>query len=95
MLAFSRKEAVLRRGRHKPQENVPCVLPSSPLRRRVPPKFYGGTGQAVSWLREDLVALGDDLTLFPRSIRSSPRANPCVPQRAELAACAVTSAVTS
>ncbi|OGA25879.1 MAG: glycosyl transferase, partial [Betaproteobacteria bacterium RIFCSPLOWO2_02_FULL_65_24] len=36
----------------------------SPLFESVPPKFYGGTERVVSWLTEELVALGHDVTLF-------------------------------
>jgi hypothetical protein len=30
----------------------------------VPPKLYGGTERVVSWLTEELIALGHDVTLF-------------------------------
>lgn len=36
----------------------------APLYERVPPKFYGGTERIVSWLTEELVAMGHDVTLF-------------------------------
>jgi glycosyltransferase involved in cell wall biosynthesis len=36
----------------------------APLEERVPPKFYGGTERVVSWLTEELVALGHEVTLF-------------------------------
>jgi glycosyltransferase involved in cell wall biosynthesis len=36
----------------------------APLTEAVPPKFYGGTERVVSWLTEELVALGHDVTLF-------------------------------
>jgi glycosyltransferase involved in cell wall biosynthesis len=36
----------------------------APLAERVPPKFYGGTERVVSWLTEELVALGHEVTLF-------------------------------
>jgi glycosyltransferase involved in cell wall biosynthesis len=36
----------------------------APLTEAVPPKLYGGTERVVSWLTEDLVALGHDVTLF-------------------------------
>jgi glycosyltransferase involved in cell wall biosynthesis len=35
-----------------------------PLFEAVPPKFYGGTERVVSWLTEELVALGHEVTLF-------------------------------
>jgi glycosyltransferase involved in cell wall biosynthesis len=36
----------------------------APLTEAVPPKTYGGTERVVSWLTEELVALGHDVTLF-------------------------------
>ena len=36
----------------------------SPLWEAVPPKLYGGTERVVSFLTEELVALGHDVTLF-------------------------------
>ena len=36
----------------------------SPLIESTPPKFYGGTERMVSWLTEELVRQGHDVTLF-------------------------------
>ena len=36
----------------------------APLTEAVPPKFYGGTERVVSFLTEELVAMGHDVTLF-------------------------------
>jgi glycosyltransferase involved in cell wall biosynthesis len=36
----------------------------APLAESVPPKLYGGTERVVSWLTEELVGLGHDVTLF-------------------------------
>jgi glycosyltransferase involved in cell wall biosynthesis len=36
----------------------------APLTEAVPPKFYGGTERVVSYLTEELVSLGHDVTLF-------------------------------
>jgi glycosyltransferase involved in cell wall biosynthesis len=36
----------------------------APLFESVPPKLYGGTERIVSWLTEDLVRLGHEVTLF-------------------------------
>src|ERR1700722_1734266 len=36
----------------------------APLTEAVPPKLYGGTERVVSWVTEELVALGHDVTLF-------------------------------
>jgi glycosyltransferase involved in cell wall biosynthesis len=70
----------------------------APLAESVPPKLYGGTERVVSWLTDELVGLGHDVTLFasgdsrtraslvpvcPRALRlSRPRSDPA-------AACAV------
>src|ERR1700739_833859 len=36
----------------------------APLTETVPPKLYGGTERVVSWLTEELIALGHEVTLF-------------------------------
>jgi hypothetical protein len=36
------------------------------LSESVPPKLYGGTERVVSWLTDQLVALGHEATLFAR-----------------------------
>jgi hypothetical protein len=36
----------------------------APLHESVPPKLYGGTERVVSWLTEELVRRGHDVTLF-------------------------------
>jgi glycosyltransferase involved in cell wall biosynthesis len=36
----------------------------APLFESVPPKLYGGTERVVSWLTEELVRMGHDVTLF-------------------------------
>ena len=36
----------------------------APLAEAVPPKLYGGTERVVSWLTEELVRQGHDVTLF-------------------------------
>jgi uncharacterized protein YbjT (DUF2867 family) len=36
----------------------------APLAEAVPPALYGGTERVVSWLTEELVAQGHDVTLF-------------------------------
>jgi hypothetical protein len=36
----------------------------APLCESVPPKLYGGTERVVSWLTEDLVRFGHDVTRF-------------------------------
>jgi len=34
----------------------------APLAESVPPKLYGGTERVVSWLTEELVSLGHEVT---------------------------------
>jgi glycosyltransferase involved in cell wall biosynthesis len=36
----------------------------APLTEAIPPKFYGGTERVVSWLTDELINLGHDVTLF-------------------------------
>ena len=36
----------------------------APLTEAIPPKLYGGTERVVSWLTEELIGLGHDVTLF-------------------------------
>ena len=36
----------------------------APLAEAVPPKLYGGTERVVSWLTEELVDMGHEVTLF-------------------------------
>ena len=57
----------------------------APLMESVPPRLYGGTERIVSYLTEELVALGHDVTLFA-SGNSITAANlvPCVPQALRL-----------
>ena len=53
----------------------------APLAESVPPKLYGGTERVVSWLTEELVAQGHDVTLFASGdSRTSANLVACVPQ---------------
>ena len=36
----------------------------APLTEAIPPKLYGGTERVISWLTDELVALGHDVMLF-------------------------------
>ena len=50
----------------------------APLIESVPPKLYGGTERIVSYLTEELVGLGHDVTLFASAdSRTSARLVPC------------------
>ena len=57
----------------------------APLMESVPPRLYGGTERIVSYLTEDLVALGHDVTLFAsgNSITAADLV-PCVPKALRL-----------
>lgn len=53
----------------------------APLAEAVPPKLYGGTERVVSWLTEELVAQGHDVTLFASGdSQTSAKLVPCTPQ---------------
>ncbi len=56
----------------------------APLAESVPPKLYGGTERVVSWLTEELVALGHDVSLFA-SGTPEPRPNWFQPVRGRFA----------
>jgi glycosyltransferase involved in cell wall biosynthesis len=76
----------------------------APLAESVPPKLYGGTERVVSWLTEELIGLGHQVTLFasgdsrtraelvpvvPRAIRlNRPRPDPFPAYAAQLDAIA-------
>ena len=50
------------------------VAQIAPLTESVPPRLYGGTERVVSFLTEELVAMGHDVTLFASgdSVRPTP-----------------------
>jgi len=53
----------------------------APLMEAVPPRLYGGTERVVSWLCEELAALGHDVTLFASADSiTSARLVACVPE---------------
>ena len=57
----------------------------SPLYESVPPRRYGGTERVVSYLTEELVAQGHDVTLFASGdSRTSARLVPAVPRALRL-----------
>jgi hypothetical protein len=52
----------------------------APLAESVPPRFYGGTERIVSYLTEELVRQGHDVTLFASGeSRTAARLVPCTP----------------
>ncbi|HUO01643.1 MAG TPA: glycosyltransferase, partial [Rhizomicrobium sp.] len=57
----------------------------APLVESVPPRLYGGTERVVSWLTEELVAQGHEVTLFASGdSRTSARLAPVVPRALRL-----------
>ena len=57
----------------------------APLAESVPPKLYGGTERVVSYLTEELVRLGHDVTLFASAdSETSAELVPCAPQALRL-----------
>jgi glycosyltransferase involved in cell wall biosynthesis len=56
--------AVRCRGVPSKKEQPMRIAQISPLTEAIPPKLYGGTERVVSWLTEELVALGHEVTLF-------------------------------
>jgi glycosyltransferase involved in cell wall biosynthesis len=57
----------------------------APLVESVPPRLYGGTERVVSWLAEELVAQGHDVTLFASGdSRTAARLVPVVPRALRL-----------
>ncbi len=53
----------------------------APLAESVPPKFYGGTERVVSWLTEELVRQGHEVTLFASGdSETSATLVPCCPR---------------
>lgn len=58
----------------------------APLYESVPPKKYGGTERVVSWLTEELVRLGHDVTLFASAdSMTTAELVPCCPESLRLA----------
>jgi len=57
----------------------------APLMESVPPRLYGGTERVVSYLTDELVHLGHDVTLFASGDSvTSAKLVPCVPQALRL-----------
>ena len=57
----------------------------APLAESVPPKLYGGTERVVSYLTEELVRLGHEVTLFAAGdSRTAAKLIPCTPRALRL-----------
>ena len=58
----------------------------APLYERIPPKLYGGTERTVSYITEELVRRGHDVTLFAAGdAETSATLHPACPQALRLA----------
>src|SRR4051812_17291786 len=58
----------------------------APLAEAVPPQLYGGTERVVSWLTEELVLQGYEVTLFASAdSKTSAKLVPCAPTALRLA----------
>jgi glycosyltransferase involved in cell wall biosynthesis len=58
----------------------------APLYERIPPRFYGGTERVVSYITEELVRRGHDVTLFASGdSQTSAKLSPGCPQALRLA----------
>jgi glycosyltransferase involved in cell wall biosynthesis len=58
----------------------------APLYERIPPKLYGGTERTVSYIIEELVRRGHDVTLFAvGDAETSAKLHPACPQAVRLA----------
>lgn len=56
--------AACRGGRRRPAAETLRVAIVAPLFESVPPRYYGGTERVVSYLTEELVSQGHEVTLF-------------------------------
>jgi glycosyltransferase involved in cell wall biosynthesis len=61
------------------------VAQIAPLTEAIPPKLYGGTERVISWLTDELVALGHDVVLFASGdSRTSAKLQACWPKALRL-----------
>src|SRR5215469_2548676 len=67
------------------QENIMKIAQVAPLYESVPPKTYGGTERIASYLTEELVDQGHDVTLFASGDSvTAARLVPCCPRALRL-----------
>jgi glycosyltransferase involved in cell wall biosynthesis len=61
------------------------VAQIAPLTEAIPPKLYGGTERVISWLTDELVALGHEVVLFASGdSRTSAKLQACWPKALRL-----------
>jgi glycosyltransferase involved in cell wall biosynthesis len=71
---------------HRQHGDALRIAVVSPLYESVPPRLYGGTERVVSFLTEELVRLGHDVTLFATAdSRTAARLVPMAPEALRLA----------
>src|SRR6202044_482265 len=69
----------------KPFESVMPRMQIAPLYERIPPKLYGGTERTVSYITEELVRRGHDVTLFAAGdAQTKAKLRPACPQALRL-----------
>ena len=67
-------------------EEYLCHAQVAPVAEAVPPRLYGGTERVVSWLTEELVRKGHQITLFAGGdSKTAAELALCVPQGLRLA----------
>jgi glycosyltransferase involved in cell wall biosynthesis len=69
--------------------NTMRIAQVAPLYESVPPKYYGGTERVVSYLTEELVRLGHDVTLYASgdSVTKARLVSTCCPHSLRLSKC--------
>jgi len=63
-LQISAENSALRRAAHSRTTRPLRIAQLSTLYERVPPNFYGGAERGISYLTEELVRRGHEVTLF-------------------------------
>jgi hypothetical protein len=67
------------------KEDCMKIAQIAPLAEAVPPRLYGGTERIVSYLTDELVRLGHDVTLFAAGdSRTLAKLVPCCPKALRL-----------
>jgi glycosyltransferase involved in cell wall biosynthesis len=79
------KRAFFARAQHLVSENIVRIAQIAPLVESVPPKLYGGTERIVSYLTDELVRCGHEVTLFASADSvSAARLVSCAPRALRL-----------
>jgi glycosyltransferase involved in cell wall biosynthesis len=82
---FCQQSAFPARRLHHHFDQKMKIAQIAPLAESVPPRRYGGTERVVSYLTEELVRLGHDVTLFASAdSQTAARLVPCAPRALRL-----------